>query len=38
MVTHSDPEDYLSLDLNPLSDAANNDLNFMIDRLTYAIL
>ncbi|MEW9095395.1 MAG: GMC family oxidoreductase [Clostridiaceae bacterium] len=30
MVTHSDPEAYPSLDLNPLADV--DDLNFMIDR------
>lgn len=30
MVTHSDPEAYPSLDLNPLSDP--DDLNFMIDQ------
>lgn len=30
MITHSDPEAYPSLDLNPLADV--NDLNFMIDR------
>ena len=30
MVTHSDPEAYPSLDLNPLADP--NDLNFMIDQ------
>ena len=30
MVSHSDPEAYPSLDLNPLADS--NDLNFMIDQ------
>lgn len=32
LITHSDPEAYPSLDLNPLSDLNSNDLNFMIDR------
>lgn len=32
LIAHSDPEAYPSINLNPLTDNSDNDLNFMIDQ------